>query len=597
MRPTFTEEDRRTIDAMLALIQTGGQKIEVAVDRDFLLEDGNIHLFMLHYFPREFFVWEKLNRLFIAFLEDNREGVAWLPGGHGKTTTLLHWMIYVMCREPQISFIYVEKSEPTALKRSRAIMQQLEGNKKLIHDFGSFVGDPWSAGSFNIAQRPEISPWPTLSVFGTGGAALGNRCNIMLVDDPVTTHNSASEAERATILQWWQEAASTCPYPLPLSSPRNNKYLKKNILDGTTFHMDDLYHAVLKKNPTLPHLWLKAVEDTRTGITLSDRFIYRDMEEVKRNADAGHKGDQAVLEKFELGLVINLYDFKREKGTVAFNRRYQNEVSDPSTQKFPRTWFEGGTDEFAPQGGYPGCLRDHITLGEPKKENFRYVTGIDPASGSSTSDAARCAIVTLGADPLVPDEIHLVDVEFGHFPLESDNPQRRTQSKIVIDHVRRYGSRIALETNNVQAVYAGVFRSEAQRQGMTVGITGHWTTKKKKLDPELGIEAMAPMVENGKFSLPYAQPTDKKVIDEVVEEFVNWGVYPTKDIVMATWFAWRVLQRQLKHAKAAYHQPTHVPIYRNYRPDLKFPPHWTDEQRQAYLNGKPAEVDEDEEEL
>lgn len=594
-RPRFTAEDRAKVDAMLSLIQSDGQSAEVPVDRDFLLEDGNCNLFMLRYFGPDFGNhWELINRELIDFLEDEPEGMWLLPGQHGKSTTLLRWFIYVMCREPQISIGFVEKSEPTALKRSAAIMGQLESNGLLIHDFGQFKGDGlWSGRNFTIRQRPRFSDWPTFSCWGAKGAALGNRCNIFAADDLVTTENSDSELMRNSLDEWWNQAASTCPYPLPLS--KHMRYLRKLFIGGTTFNLDDQYHRILKRDPNIKLLHLKAVDHNKN--TLSDRFVWvEDMDELSEAAET----DPMAAKKYDdlkARRIVNLYEFKKTKGTVAFLRRYQNEVSDPSVQKFPRVWFEGGHDDYSPSGGYPGCLDETYQMGEMVAPSWKYVTGFDPQSGNATRDTARFACITLGADPKNPTDIYLCDMDYGRYALESDNDQRVTQTKVILDHVKRYGSRIALETNNVQAVYAGVLRKEAQRLGMTISITGHWTTKRAKLDPDLGIEAMQPMVENGKLHLPYSVPSDRRKVDELLEEFINWGVYPTKDIVMAFWFAWRVLQRQLKVSVYGATKEATLPVYWDYKPDLIFPESWTDEQIAAYRRGKPASVEEEDEEL
>lgn len=588
LNPTLDPDIQKKVDAYINSLS--GQAATMRVDRDFLLLRGNTDLFMLHYFPRDFTVWEPLNQRLIDFLEDNREGVVWLPGGHGKTTTLLRWKVKLCCVEPQISSIYVDKTEPSAFSRSRAILAILEGNKLLINDFGEFKSDTWSVKDWVIRQRPFHQDAPTLKVFGTGGAALGNRCNVLIVDDPVTTHNSASEAERATIFQWYTEAAATCPSPLPLSDPRS-PYLKKSFLVGTTFHMDDLYHQVLQRDPQLPHLHLKAV-DMVTGETLSGRFCFREPSLLRESA-VENQADAKLLADIEAGRVENLYEFRRTKGIVAFNRRYQNEVIDPNAQRFSEVWFRGGTDEFATVDGYPGCVDRGRTMGE-YVQGWRYVTGVDPASGSASKKAARFVAVTLGADPKEPDKIYLMKLDYGHYPLDLDNPNRKTQLGIIMDHVRQYNSRVALETNNIQKAYADSIKAEARRRGMVVSVYGHWTTKQGKIDPEMGVEAMAPMIENGKFSLPYAEVNDQRLVEEIINEFIGFpDVYPTKDIVMAIWFAWRVLKRQLKIGVSAY-KPMNKPAYLQNRGSLVFPRQWTEEQREAYLRGsEPEEEEED----
>ena len=594
MRDTFTPDQAAMVNRMLSLIQTDGKTASAAVDRDFLLQEGNDALFMIHYFPRAFWGvngprWEVLNREVLVFMEDNNEGMMWLPGGHGKTTTVLRWMIRVMCREPQISFIYIEKNEPTSLERSRAILQELENNERLIHDFGDFKGDQWSAKSFTIKQRPETADTPTAAFYGSGGgSALGKRCNILVVDDPVTVSNSGSEVERNNLWQWYSEAASTAPSPLPLS--KWMKYLRKQFLIGTTFHQDDLYHRVKRNNPTIPHLYLMAVNDD--GGTLSPRFCYHDPESLRRRVDEGDAAAEEASNNIASGKVLNLYQWKLDHGSVAFNRRYQNRIVSEDS-KFQEFWFRGGTDDMAPLGGYPGCLDERTTL-KQEFDGFKYVTGVDPAAGGTSLLSARFACVTLGADPKNPTDIYLCDMDFGQYPLDSDNPMRKTQLGVILDHANRYNSRIALETNNIQQVYAQTLRAEAQRRGMVVTITGHWTSKGGKLDADLGIEAMIPLIENGKLHLPYAEPRDRKLVEELIDEFVYWGVHPTQDIAMAFWFAWRVLQRQLRSVKAQVFVPQVIPAYRKRGDEVDFPAQWTEQQRRRYLAGR-SPLDDDEE--
>lgn len=589
-RQPLTVGQRKTVDRAMALLQSGDV---LEVDRDMLLQEGMEGAFMCYYFPRSFFYkgqprWERLNREVISFLERNNEGMMWLPATHGKTTTILRYKILILCREPQISMIYIEKNEPTSLERSRAVMNELDNNTRLINHFGAFRGEQWSAKAWTIRQRPFTADTPTCAYYGSGGgSALGKRCNILFVDDPVTVDNSTSERERDSMWQWYTEAASTSPSPLPLT--KWMKYLRRNYLDGTTFHSDDLYHRVLKNDPDIPFLHLLAVNND--GSTLSPRFVYVDPDELARKIAEGDEAaiqtDKDLRDRF----IENLYLFKKKKGTVAFNRRYQNKIISEES-KFQEVWFRGGHDDYCPPEGYPGCLDSRLTLGA-HFPNFRYVTGVDPASGSHTKESARFACVTLGADPKNPLDIYLTDIDYGQFPAQSDNRQRRTQLGIILDHVARYDSRIALETNNVQQIYAGMIRAEAQRKHMVVSIVGHWTTRGAKLDPDLGIEAIVPVVENGKLHLPYAEPHDKKLIDELIEEFVYWGVHPTQDIVMAFWFAWRVLQRQLRMAKAQTFTPAPIPPWRNRGHELHFPDQWTEQQIQDYLHGKPAEEEEE----
>jgi len=507
-----------------------------------------------------------------------------------NSTTLLHWIIYVMCREPQISIIYVEKNEPTAMRRAAAIMDILEHNPRLRHDFGDFKGTQWSARAFTIAQRPQISQWPTLAVYGPGGtSALGNRCNIMVVDDPVTAENSGSELERARLLEWWNMAAATCPYPLPIT---NERYLNKLLLDGTTFHQDDLFHRVIL-NKQFKHLHLRAVEDFDTGKTLSHRFSYKEPKKLEESENAA---DKKLLADINKGKVTDLWSFRygTDGGTRAFFARYQNEIIGQA-QKFSAAWFEpGAKDDYAPPGGYPGCKDETLSLGA-WREGMTCVTGVDPAGSTKTSQTARFACVTLGFHPDEPERVYLLDLFYGQgVPLDSDNPAKQTQVNVVLDHVKRFDSRVVMEQNNVQSAFIGPLKKEAQARGMVVRVTGHYTSLEKKIDSKLGIEAMAPMMENGYFRVPYKSMGDKRKCKELVEEFIYWPLGQYDDIVMASWFSWRVIERIKRNRRVTPIAIPEKPPWMDYGWTPHFPPSWSKEKCERFMNGGSTEESEDE---
>jgi hypothetical protein len=593
-RNRLNREDQQTLARLLSLEQTEGTTESAPVDRDFLLADGNFDLFMLHYFPNDFQGFETLDYQFFNFLENESQGMAWLPGGFGKTTDLVHWMAYVMCREPQISFIYCEKSEPAAQRRAKALMDILEFNRDLVHDFGEFKGKWWSADAITIKQRPKMSQWPTVAFFGAQSkATLGSRCNIMIVDDPVTADNSSSELERIRLRDWYSQAAATCPYPLPI---KNERYLRKLFLVGTTFHMDDLYHTVLKSD-MYKILHLKAV-DMQTGETLSPRFTYRTTEELKQTAE-DNEPDADLLRRVTTGKIISLGDYRKSHGTKAFMRRYQNEVRDDSSAKFPEPWFRGGRDEWAPPGGYPGCLEDGEiwpvrSLGEVPAGTLTTMTGVDPFGGSKGPNTARFACATLASDLVKdPDTVYLIDLDFGTQPMVSDNELKTSQMDIVAQHVKDYGGRVVLEVNNVQGAWAQVLRQEAQRRGMNMTITGHHTSSQKKVDPQQGIEAMAAMIENGNLRLPYGNTQSRKTTDELIEEFTYWGFYGTDDILMAFWFAWRALDRVRRNRRIGSIEIPPKPAFMFQGIKWNIPPSWSDKRKAAFFNGTTEEADDE----
>lgn len=587
----LSREEQEILSRIISLQQTDGASESAEIDKDFLLEDGNYDLFFLHYFPNEIQAFEPMNYRLFDFLENERQGLIWCPGGWGKSTSLRIWSVYALCRDPQVSIIYCEKSEPAATACARSLMDVLEFNEELIHDFGPFKSRWWSAEGIVIKQRPKIIKPPSVAFFGAQSkATLGSRCNIMIVDDPVTADNSTSELERIRLWDWYSQAAATCPSPLPLT---NERYLKKLFLVGTTFHMADLYHEVLKTG-MYKHLWMQAV-DMKTGICHSPRFTWRSTEQLKKDAE-GSEADAELLRRVVDGKVLSLGDYRKAHGTKAFMRRYQNEVRDDSTAKFPSLWFRGGDDDWAPPGGYPGCLEDgdhhpFRSLGErPETKSLTVVTGVDPAAGTKGQYTVRFACVTLGCDLIHdPNTVYLLDMDFGQQPMVSDNRAKESQVDIVLRHVKGYGGRVILETNNVQGVWAQELRKEANRRGTYITISGHNTTKGKKVDEDQGIEAMTAMIENGHLRLPYKLPSDRKKVDELIEEFTYWGYYATDDIMMAFWFAWRVLDRMKRNRSTKPPEKREKPAYMLVGDRWNFPPHWTPERIEAFFAGNTEE--------
>jgi hypothetical protein len=130
LRPKLPPDIMQMIDAALSDKMTSGASLGMPIDKDWLQEDGKDAAWYLYYFPDDFLAWERLNEEMIAYLEneDIPEVMMWLPGGFGKSSVLLRWMIKVMCKEHNISFIFIEKTEPKSHERAQYLMKVLEHN-------------------------------------------------------------------------------------------------------------------------------------------------------------------------------------------------------------------------------------------------------------------------------------------------------------------------------------------------------------------------------------------------------------------------------------------------------------------------------------
>lgn len=516
-----------------------------------------------------------------------------------NTTILQRWLgAWVPLQCPSISMIYTEKNLPTACKRSRAIRLQLEGNKLLIHDFGQFKPSssstyPWSDEQWTIAQRKELVDSPTFACFGAAGASLlGNRCNVLCVDDPVTPENSRSDKERDNLFDWHSEAASTCPAPLPVEKER---YLVKEFLIGTVFRRDDLFHRV-DATGEYTKLYLPAVIDEVLGTTLSPRYCFIHKDELERRARLD-QGYESLRQAVKDGRIKNLHTWMMTHGRTAFNRRFQNIAMNAEDQWCREVYIRGGgaDEKDAPDGGWPGCLDMDRSLGDKRKDWKLYVVGVDPEGGRTKSTNARFACLTLACDPQDPVMRYVVDIDVGRYPLESDNPHTTTQAGLILKHAKAYGAKVIIESNAQQAGWQGVVKKLGREKGVVISPEGHWTDAKKH-DPEIGVKAMAPMLENGYLRLPYKTAHDQRIVNELIDELIYWGVNPTKDIVMALWFANNRMERMVSASRVADFNAGPDRTYVNRLATTHYPQHWNEEQRKSWDEQQRRRKEEEREE-
>lgn len=598
--PSLTPEQKEAADRVfISLKQSEGMSADQHADRDYLLEDGNLPLFMTYYFPRAFYQWEDINDALFNFFDQTMKGIVRTPGTHGKTTSILRYFIYGLCRCPSLSIIYTEKTEPVALKRGATLLGELNGNKRLIEHYGSFKPEPssglqWSYSNFTIAQRPEPGDWPSFQAYGAGGSSvLGQRCNWLFNDDPVTPENSKSEKERGKLLQWWSDSCKTAPAPLPIE---DEKYLIRHFLVGTVFRLDDLYHEVMK-DPEYESLHLKAVIDEDTGQTLSPRFCYQPPERLFVNPEVENRRELIprddldshyweVAKGIVSGKVNNLYTFKYgvEGGVPAYFRRYQNVPLSTEQMQFKEEYFYGGEVDGVE---HTPCINEVRSREDKMQDGWLAQTVLDPASGSISASAKRSAVVTLAADPTAwmkgKKRIYLMDNDYGKYPQIHADVNKKTQCKVFVDHCVRFGSRGVIEDNAVQHGLLGSVKVHANSVGAVISVEG-FHTGSNKLDPEIGVDSLVPWFERGQIDLPFETPEDQRKTKELVSEFCYYGVYPYTDQVMAFWMALTRLTKRLNAFASSHRKKVEdIPAYRNRLHDFKFPSHWTNEQKEDYL--------------
>ena len=503
----------------------------------------------------------------------HRRALQLIPAGHGKSTERAKIdIIRNICLNPNIRILLTMSVIEDATDYCLSIENELVSNKKLVEDFGPFYNSAkWSSSGFRVCGCQHNDPHDTLEVFGTGSwKQKGHGCEIVVCDDVVTEETSGTPEARAKQSRWFRMAVQTGPRPMwdidpryglqvppgidwPLDAPYNPRYgdmkYGQIIVVGTPFHPKDLYYE-LHNDSTYDTLHLDC---------------WTDKEETKPLWDGFWTNEGLHSERASLGL-------------INFNKRYRCQPMDESEIIFKREWFEGRED-------FPGCFNRTRSFGElPTNDNgapldLYKVLGFDPASGEASKFAAWPTFDLLGfprgGDPS-NDTRYLIDVFRAQVGVEflldimfDGNPAIPHPGF----HAKYQWDLCKAEKNgfaNLLLTHQRVI--DARHRGLM--IESHLTGR-NKTDPVSGVKSMEAIFRDGLVDIPYKTDRDRKLADEVVDQFVyfsfdrNGRRKSLTDYVMAFWFAELALRRT-KSNLVAYKHPSSPYSIRNPAYDRRY---------------------------
>lgn len=139
---------------------------------------------------------------------------------------------------PESQVILVSSDSPTARKRSDALRAMAKSWAWRAAFPGvepvSREGLRWTMNEWSLA--PEGAPFPgrlhpTVSAFGTGGAIVGSRANILLADDLLTMTNTRTDIARREMRDWVHSSFLS----------RRKARVSRVVVIGTPWHVDDAY--------------------------------------------------------------------------------------------------------------------------------------------------------------------------------------------------------------------------------------------------------------------------------------------------------------------------------------------------------------------
>lgn len=490
---SLSPRERSVLDKLLS--RYGDEA--VLGERDLVKQTLLAHpdLFILHYFGHQIEHLKDFQAELLRLTQRELRLLALLPAQHGKTTLLSTKLpIYELCKNPDVRITLIAKNDQDAQSIMRSIIAELEGNKRLIADFGPFrppqgAAKPWGTEQLSIQKRSLIDPRATIEAYGSGANVLGHRGDLWICDDIVTEKNSANEEQRERLKEYFDVAVETGPVGEG-----------RLVVVGTRFHMQDLYGDVEAR-----------VDDDGLPIY---RTFFRD----------------AVVGDFESSIwpevwsVAALRRIRAGIGSISFDKRYRNRPRDASLITFREEWIQGSVTE-----GFPGCLDYDRGIGA--QAQWRVFTGFDPAVGTS-KDAKFCGTAVIGQDPAEDDEKYYI-VDLGREQLTMPSQVNH----LLNNHMEYAAFCTVTESNGYQrGLHQFVMQTIEERGLPKLKFMPHQTGR-EKLDPDAGVSSLAPLVENGLLRFPYGTPEGKRKSKLLIEEMISYPQGKYSDILMALWFA------------------------------------------------------------
>ena len=218
------------------------------------------------------------------------------PRGHGKTTGIILYILWLIGNNPDIHIQIVSKTASQAEQICTAIMTTIEHHKRYRRLFGELKpAQPikWTSQQF-IVERKEISKNPTLKSSGLMGPITGGRSDLIVCDDIIDEENVRTHLQIEKANTWFNKVLFPTLYPWG-----------GIIVIGTRWSYADLYSDLLEK-------W-----------------------------------DNSVLKAIDKGKVLwaeywpltKLEKRREEIGTIIFNCQYQNDPSDMEGDLLKGEWL------------------------------------------------------------------------------------------------------------------------------------------------------------------------------------------------------------------------------------------------------------------
>lgn len=441
--------------------------------------------------------------------------------------------LHVLGRNPNKRIAVISRTQGQAAKVIRTCAQYIEGKvgPELHYTFpGLRPGTKWTDTQLFVDRDPGIRE-PSLQALGIGGAIMGARIDLVILDDVLDSKNTRTQDQRDQVYNWFFQNVDN-----RLSADGQIVFI------GNAWHPDDLYCRLERLGwPTY-----------RFPVLVDAELAERYPEQRQR------VGKPTWPERWPISRIEQKRKGPPPLPPIEFARAYMCISRDDADARFKREWIEACLERGDGIRHYSdletmvrACMDERIAEIEAKQVEdalwaddpsdgidygVRVYTGVDLSTGRNDGDLS--CLFTIGVWP--NGDRQVLNVESGRWQV--DEICRR-----IINVHRRWGGLFLVENNAAQDYIVQIISKET-----TVPVFP-FTTGRQKADPELGVEVLAGELANEKWIIP---SRNGEAIDHDVAEWIKEMLFykpdpraHTGDRLMASWFARTLAYRHERKQK------------------------------------------------
>lgn len=177
------------------------------------------------------------------------------PRDHLKTSTVTGWILQKLCYNPTQRVLCVSNTMELARQNLSVIRNHLEGNPRILRDFGNMRSEPWGSEKIQLLRPLSPGKEPTCLARSLGASVIGMHFDIIWCDDIVKLENQWTEEQREKVWNWFTGTLLRC-------LDRHGKL----IVTGTRKHLDDLYHQLLTSKGWTSYVYKAIIDESREAV-------------------------------------------------------------------------------------------------------------------------------------------------------------------------------------------------------------------------------------------------------------------------------------------------------------------------------------------